>query len=737
MKSAAPPVGLSTAVVLLMVVFWAYLRLQVFRHEFIPLSFILPLLSCVWTRQRWQLWGMAGIFSAMTFYKATLLFPASDRDEAGYYLFLASTHVNILVGAAVVHAIITLRESLEHRNAVVTEQNAELEAQTEELSQQNEEIKAQAEELAEQNEEIEAQSEEVSRQNEDLTELNHRLADRESLLQGLLGASREQDSVARVLDELCRRLLKVVGSPAAAVAVLEQRGDHLGVICQAGGEQAPLLPEHWPMTNSIAGVVLKEDRTAYVSDVTQDAELAAPFGMDGEYKSVLATPVSLAGLNHGLLVACSMEAAHWTEEQFHLIEWVAGQCGPILETLKNQKAISEHAEALQAANDAKDTFLAMLSHELRTPLTPILITSEMLAHDTRLPDEIRKDCEMIRRNIGVQCRLIDDLLDLTRINHGKMALEQQTLSIAGLLREAVRFIEKDLLAKNQNLKLEIDPIHDCAVMGDGPRLQQVFWNLLKNANKFSEPGTTIAVSGRRKDHCVIVEIRDQGCGIPADHLDQIFLAFEQAASRVRRTGDGGLGLGLAIAKAIVEKHGGSLSVHSDGHGKGSSFTVSFPEAAWSRSERALIQGDSTLQGGLGDRSIRILLVEDHGDTGRAIAGLLAAWGCKVEHAESAGQALELFRRCEFDLVISDLGLPDESGAVLISRLLALRPELPAICISGFGMERDIEETTKAGFRAHLTKPVDPTRLRAAIDSILNNSVYGESAGMEAGRTTEP
>jgi signal transduction histidine kinase/ActR/RegA family two-component response regulator len=722
MKPTRPSLIVSTLVVALLAGLWGYLRLVLFQNEHFPLTFVLPLLVCVWSGCRWHVWVLAGLFSLMTVAKASWLFPVGTRLDGGYSLFLGSTFVNIVVGAAVVHALIWLRERLEHRNATISAQNAELEVQAEELSQQNEEIRAQAEELAEQNEEIEAQSEEVARQNEDLVDLNHRLAGREDILQGLLQAARDCDSIPRVLDELCRRTLSVIGAPAASLAVLEQRDHSLELLSQVSLDHAPPLPPRWPISNSIAAVVLAEKRTAYISDLTREQELVQPFDTADGFKSVLATPVSLAGSIHGLLVACSTQIAHWTEEQFRVMEWVASQCGLIIESLKNQQTLADHAKALESANHSKDTFLAMLSHELRTPLTPILVTSEMLEHDTRLPKDVRKSCQMIRRNVGIQSRLIDDLLDLTRLSRDRIEFERQTVPLAPLLHDTALIVANDLNAKSQQLKLDVEAIHSCTLVGDGPRLQQVFWNLLKNAVKFSDPRATITVLGRLEDQRVIVEVTDQGCGISPEDLHRIFLPFEQTRAETRNPNDRGLGLGLAIAKAIVEKHGGKISARSDGHGCGSTFVVDLPVAAPFDADPPTV-AKPALQHDGHSNPVRILLVEDHNDTGRAIAKWLRTFECQVDRAECAAAAMHLFSHHHFDLVISDLGLPDESGLDLMRRFRALRPDLPGICISGFGMERDIEKCRDAGFRAHLTKPIDPHRLRSTIATLLGDPAH--------------
>ncbi len=685
-----------------------------------PLTFVLPLMLGVWTRRHLHVWMMAAAFSLKTLLKAWWILPEMTLTGWEEAAFLGSTWFNIIVGAMVVSAIIALRNRLEGYNATVTAQNHELEAQAEELSQQNEEIKAQSEELAEQNEEIEAQNEEVTRQNEDLVDLNTRLSGREEILQGLMDSFRKSDSVPQMLEDLCARTLVSLGPPAVSIALLEQKENGFVLRAQSSHDEMDTLPEVWPATSSIASVVLKERKTAYVSDLSRRPELADPFGPDHVIRSVLATPLLAAGGVSGMLVACSRESSHWTEEQFRVIEWVAAQGRLMMDTLASQTALMDHAAALEAANQAKDRFLAMLSHELRTPLTPVLAAAGVLEGDPRLPEDVREDLGMIRRNAGVQSKLIDDLLDLTRISRGKIELDQEALSVGNLLRDSISIVAGDIDAKAQELRIDAEALQACAIIGDGSRLQQVFWNLLKNAAKFSPPGAIIHVTGRcQKDHALI-EVTDNGLGIAPEDLERIFLPFEQSHHANRGENEGGLGLGLAIAKAIVELHCGSIEARSSGAEKGSTFSVKLPLAdvpapGDSRMRKPLEPVATTASK---DAPARILLVEDHGDTGKIIQRILRNSGYQVDHARTAAEAWNYFEAGSYDLIVSDVGLPDENGIELMRRMCGLRPETRGICLSGYGRDEDIAACREAGFQEHLTKPIDFNRLQTVVSKVL-------------------
>ena len=722
-----PSVIASTLVVAMLTALWAVVRLILFRDTALPLTFVVPLIVCVWSRRRWQLWSMVAAFTVVAVAKASWVLPGYVLSEQERWSFLGVTVFNILAGGVVVHLLIASREKLDERNARLAAQNVELEIQGGELSHQNGEINAQAEELAEQNEEIESQAEELATQNEELHETNERLRHREEILQGLLESSRSPESGRKALGDVCQRALRIMGRPVDCIAILKLDGGGLRLKVYALEGGAASLPDQWPIEGSIAGLVLQQDKTAYISDLGKQPELAAPFAENNRACSILATPVRVAGAHYGVLMARSAPAGHWTEEQFRMIEWLAAQCGLIAEALRWQRALAARADEIEAANRAKDQFFAMLSHELRTPLTPVLAAAGSLEHDERIPQDIRDDLQMIRRNVAIQSRLIDDLLDVTRLGRGKFELVSEFLDVAKLLRETAAIVVADLDAKNQTLALDLHAAEGCTVYGDGPRLQQVFWNLLKNAIKFSPANGRIEIRARLApgpERRIAVEVSDSGIGIQADNMERIFRPFEQIVESGKQRGnEGGLGLGLTIAKAIVELHQGRINVASEGLGKGATFTVELPlvTAPVTTPAKESPVHPRSVKPGANGAALRILLVEDHDDTSRILARLLRAAGYEVECSDTAASAYERFKSSEFNLVISDLGLPGENGNSLMRRLRELRPGLAGICLSGYGMEEDLRACREAGFAEHLTKPVDIQRLHAAIARVCNGN----------------
>jgi two-component system CheB/CheR fusion protein len=382
--------------------------------------------------------------------------------------------------------------------------------------------------------------------------------------------------------------------------------------------------------------------------------------------------------------------------------------------MERAKRAAEQAQAqAEEANTAKDHFLAVLSHELRTPLTPALTMVSMLHQDPRLDEDTRDGMDMIRRNVEMEARLIDDLLDMTRIARGKVELHKQQVALCTVIRRAVQVCQPDLEGRRLHFGLDLGDGAPYLIEADVGRLQQVFWNLLKNAIKFTADGGGVGVRCRRDgaENCVVVEVNDSGVGIEPEALGRIFNAFEQAGRSVTRQ-FGGLGLGLAISKALVELHGGTIEAHSPGKGQGATFRVRLPVVVAQPQAQAPPAATPSAAGAL-----RILLVEDHGGTARAMRHLLMREGHMVEKAADVATALELCHRQRFDLLISDLGLPDRSGVDLIRELRACGCTLPAIALSGYGQEEDIRRCQQAGFATHLTKPTSPDKLTEAIAAV--------------------
>jgi len=385
-----------------------------------------------------------------------------------------------------------------------------------------------------------------------------------------------------------------------------------------------------------------------------------------------------------------------------------------VELIREQAA---RAEA-EAANKAKDRFIAMLSHELRTPLTPILFAASFLGQDPTIPDRIREELKIITRNVELEARLIDDLLDVTRISQGKLNLAFETADAHELLHSALRICSSDISAKNLRVRLELEAIEHC-IRADAARLQQIFWNLIQNAVKFTPPDGQITLrSNNPQSSWFRLEVIDSGIGITPDALSKIFDPFEQAGG----AGFGGLGLGLTISKAIVELHGGRIFASSPGAHHGAMFAIELPHVVSGSTERKSARMNIATPipsaGQNNTNHLRILLVDDHVDSVRPMQLFLEAMGYQVTTAHTVATALRAATQEEFDLLVSDIGLPDGSGDDLIRLLQDKGQKLPSIALSGYGTEQDVARSRAAGFQVHLTKPVSPEDLRTTMDKLL-------------------
>jgi signal transduction histidine kinase len=375
-------------------------------------------------------------------------------------------------------------------------------------------------------------------------------------------------------------------------------------------------------------------------------------------------------------------------------------------------------QELIGANAAKDQFLALLSHELRSPLSPVIAMVGEL--EAELPDSppVREALDVVRRNVELEARLIDDLLDVTRIAKGKLQLSFEPICVHQILQRAYEICREEIAAKNLEVKFHLRA-SESHVEGDPARLQQVFWNLIKNSVKFTpEKGRITIETLNPAPDKLEVRIIDTGIGIEPEKIDKIFNAFEQGQADITRR-FGGLGLGLAISKALIDAHGGKIRVESSGKDQGAIFsleldTVVTPAGADGEKQDQPARPEQDLAVA---RHRRVLLVDDHHDTCISMKRMLERRGYEITVAHSADQAVEKVRTQDFDLLISDIGLPDRSGYELM-REVRLNKNLPGIALSGFGTEQDVNQARAAGFSEHLTKPINFERLEKTIQNLL-------------------
>lgn len=388
-------------------------------------------------------------------------------------------------------------------------------------------------------------------------------------------------------------------------------------------------------------------------------------------------------------------------------------CAVVIDLREREQAERARAarEAAEEANAAKDRFLAVLGHELRSPLNTVLGWAQILASRADLDPTVQKAVKTIERNARAQAQLISDLLDVSRIIAGKLHFELQVVDLKAIVANAVA-------ACKLTLDKQIDILHDSSeadahVLGDTTRLQQVVTNLLNNAVKFTERHGSIEVRIERAQRHVQLTVKDTGVGIPSDQIDSIFELFQQSALGQRK---GGLGLGLSISKQLVEAHGGQIRVESPGVGMGSTFTVRLPcvTAGLPTPEEDLV-----LESQLENR--RILVIDDDADILELMRYALEHRGARVCTVQSASAALERLAQESYDVLVSDLGLPEKDGLTLMRELRAqehLSRSLKTVALTGYASEADAQQCKDAGFELHLVKPISPWELARAITRLL-------------------
>ncbi|ACB74423.1 hybrid sensor histidine kinase/response regulator [Opitutus terrae] len=392
--------------------------------------------------------------------------------------------------------------------------------------------------------------------------------------------------------------------------------------------------------------------------------------------------------------------------------------------LAEQEVARARDQALIAAK-AKDDFLARLSHELRTPLNPVLLLASEAAGDPTLPPEVRADFESIAQNVTLEARLIDDLLDLTAITRGKLALALRPVRVHETLENALALVRQDLAQKNLRLVRQFDAPKDL-VDGDDMRLKQIFWNVIKNAVKFTPPAGQITLCTRLSPDGgrMAITVTDTGIGMTAEECARIFTAFTQGDHALSGGGRyGGLGLGLAISRMLVQLHAGSISATSLGRDLGATFTIELP-LSHAPMPVAPPAGSATPFARPGEptpppetRALRVLLIEDHQPTCRTLCELLTRRRYRVVTANTVADAYAAAARESFDFVISDVGLPDGNGCELMADLRA-RYGLRGAALTGYGRDEDVARSHAAGFVTHLTKPVSVRALDQALQQLV-------------------
>ncbi|MGB8169736.1 MAG: ATP-binding protein, partial [Chthoniobacteraceae bacterium] len=470
-----------------------------------------------------------------------------------------------------------------------------------------------------------------------------------------------------------------------------------------------------PVAEKMTGWTSAEARSRALSEIFHIINEGTRAPVESPLDRVLREGTVVGLANHTVLIARDRREIAIEDSAAPIKDAAGNLLGAVMvfhDVTERRRATAALAEAharAEAANRAKDDFLAVLSHELRTPLTPALMAASEL--ETELPSDpaaLRASIALIRRNIELEARLVDDLLDLTRISRGKLRIASAPVDLHVTLRDALAIAEPMLRERRIAVVTDLAAERHL-VRGDAARLAQIFANLLTNAAKFTPEAGHVTVCTQSTDGTLRVEVSDTGIGIMPEVLPQIFEAFRQGeVSTTRRFG--GLGLGLSVAKSLVEAHGGKIEAQSEGRDHGATFCVTLPAL-----EATLLDGQNSVPAATSGpcRSLRVLIVEDHEDTRQILQRLITRAGHTVTATGSVREAREALAEQPIDLVFTDLGLPDGTGFDVIAALRE-KSDCPAVAMSGYGMNSDLERTHAAGFTEHLVKPVAVEVLRATL-----------------------
>jgi signal transduction histidine kinase/CheY-like chemotaxis protein len=611
-------------------------------------------------------------------------------------------------------------------------------------------------ELFKKTEEIKRQAELLHEKNIELEEANLQRLGRLIELGQQLAAERHPE---RVLEKFCHAARDIVGAEHAAVGVVEGDGSTPLYSCRSdaggagvtdGGAQTP------PAVAGVVATLLEEGRTLRLGGDGEPLPGDQLPPTRASARSFLGTPITHSGHALGwLYLTDKIGADEFSEADERLAGTLATQVAVAfesarlyaeaqrqaavlkLEVAERKQAEEERARMLvreqaaradaERANRTKDEFLATLSHELRTPLTAILGWARLLRTSKFEGEQLVRALETIERNARSQSQLIDDLLDVSRIITGKLRIDAQPIELVPIVEAAIDSIRPAAEAKSIRFEVALDPAAG-RVSGDADRMQQVVWNLFSNAVKFTPEGGRVEVRLERVDSHTRISVADTGAGIDAKFLPFIFDRFRQADGSTTRK-HGGLGLGLAIVRHLVELHGGEVSVHSDGVERGSTFRVVLPllesganggASTTADAAPAVVEVEPAAAVASPLEGLCVLVVDDEADTRDWIAAVLRRNGAAVRSCGSAAEALRLLDAWEPDILVSDIGMPREDGYSLIRKVRnsGAGSRVPAVALTAYASAEDRARALEAGFQEHLVKPVEPERLVAAIAGIV-------------------
>jgi len=547
--------------------------------------------------------------------------------------------------------------------------------------------------------------------------------------------AKDGDDIDSCLKEILDVAIEITGADKGNIQLLNDDSETLRLVTQTGFED-PFLEffECGGNGDSACGVALQSKQRVVVEDINNSEIYAGKPSLqamrEADVQSVESVPlVSSEGNPLGIISTHFSHAHRPSEQELRLMDLLARQTADYLERKRvegerEQLLAREHElrETAEDANRLKDEFLAIMSHELRNPLNVILGYAELLLRmdEIKSAPHLQRMADAVKRNAVAQSKLIRDLLDLSRLRSGKLELNRETVLPTASIENAIETVRIDAEGKGVEIKVEA-PDDILFVQADPVRLEQIIWNLLNNSVKFTPHGGRIVVRLEEENDKIVLTVSDNGQGIDSSFLPHIFEIFRQADPGTSRSQQG-MGIGLAVVQQLVELHGGSVSASSAGLGKGATFTIRLPRSGNLKSHSSAAQdlGIGSLDG------MSVLVVDDSADTTEMVRHLLEIGGASVYAATSGVEALRLAREKEFDVVLSDISMPEMDGFEFLSRLRQIpgKEDLPAVALTGFGRPEDVQRASDKGFYAHLTKPFDIQRLASLLQKVPRMRAIG-------------
>ncbi len=559
------------------------------------------------------------------------------------------------------------------------------------------------------------------------SEARHRtLAARTNRLHGLTAALSEAVTVRAVAEAVVKQGKIAAGATSGEVALLLDGGEAFETVHSDVGGDHSWSGARFPAEVGLCATHVVETRQPVFigsfAEWQQRYWRSASLAADGGYVSSATLPLLVSGKAIGVLAFHFTAPVKFDEEYQAFLVSIAQHCAQALDRARLYETAQKARTEAEAANRLKDEFVSIVSHDLRTPLNAMLGWTALLQKGTLAPSIIARALRSIHDNATRQAKLIDDLLDFSRIIGGRMALDREEIDLRDLLRNVIESMVPATAAKRIEMQFSAAP--DAIVLGDLHRLEQVFFNLLGNAVKFTDEGGRIEVAVECRDGHVEASVTDTGIGIDPEFLPHVFDRFRQADSTTTRV-HGGVGLGLSIARQLVEAHQGAISVASDGKNCGSTFVVRLPMVSRKTDPASTTAAAEKAPSGIRLDGIRVLVVDDEQDSREVMAHTLEDCGASVSLAENAREALAILEEAEMDVLLADIAMPDQDGYSLIREIRASAAgriaAIPAAAVTAHARDEERRQALAAGFHMHLAKPFEPGQLTRTVQALARGN----------------